>query len=204
MENNRYDLGRAEGHKVWIRWDKKQEKWRITVGCPQYVFFFNDIQEGLDLQIEYNENNFLECLPKIFIKDGEIIQIRQEMERLLSRIDRIVENKEVPTSENNYLSHDNNLVCKIIDCIQNNKADKKEETEDDEKTHENKKNTQQSPSNSSATKSLLAARHENTASFSALEFPTDFSNYPRAPEENSISEKRLLYYEKLWDRSKKN
>ena len=53
MENNRYDLGRAKGHKVWIRWDKKQEKWRITVGCPQYVFFFNDIQEGLDYLKKY-------------------------------------------------------------------------------------------------------------------------------------------------------
>ena len=53
MENNPYNLGDPKNKKVEIEWETTKEKWKITVGCPQYVFFFDDIQRGLDLLKEY-------------------------------------------------------------------------------------------------------------------------------------------------------
>ncbi len=53
MENNPYNLGDPKNKKVEIEWEATKEKWKITVGCPQYVFFFDDIQRGLDLLKEY-------------------------------------------------------------------------------------------------------------------------------------------------------
>lgn len=53
MQNNTYNLGSPKDKIVKIKWDKKQKKWRITVGCPQYVFLHDDIQRALDLLKEY-------------------------------------------------------------------------------------------------------------------------------------------------------
>ena len=53
MENNPYNLGDPKNKKVEIEWETTKEKWKITVGCPQYVFFFDDIQRRLDLLKEY-------------------------------------------------------------------------------------------------------------------------------------------------------
>ena len=66
MENNPYDLGDPKGHRAGIKWDTKQEKWRITVGCPQYVFFFHDIQKGLNYLKEYYEN------PELFVENYKL------------------------------------------------------------------------------------------------------------------------------------
>ena len=66
MQNNPYDLGDSKSHRVGIKWDIKQKKWRITVGCPQYVFFFNDIQKGLDYLKEYYKD------PLMFVENYKL------------------------------------------------------------------------------------------------------------------------------------
>lgn len=66
MENNPYNISNPKTIKVVIKWDTKQKKWRGTVGCPQYVFFFDDIQKGLNYLKEYYAN------PTKFVEDHKI------------------------------------------------------------------------------------------------------------------------------------
>lgn len=66
MENNPYNLGDPKNFKVGIKWETTKEKWRFTVGCPQYVFFLDDVQKGLDYLKEYYAN------PTKFVEDHKI------------------------------------------------------------------------------------------------------------------------------------